>query len=317
MIEANGSPSFTAVGDHFFLYDGSGSGPSLKYGGMDAVAGQFGAWTPIGAEQTATGYEVAWKLWERRSVLGLEHRQQRQLPLVYSRVKSDYALQSLEPIFQQDLNSDGLIGPTTVLDGHPGAQTLTAGGGTTLIGGPTDILNAGAGAGNDAYVVDNAGDLIVENASEGSDTVYASINYTLPANTLDQSFAGPMASWKNVKDFGAIGDGITDDTAAIQAALNALKDTTNNPWSVLYFPAGTYRITQQLTTDRPRTTITSAQSSSERIRPPRKSCGMALLGERCCIGMRGTTRSAASRLTGIPTPTGALSVRVRSRPTAS
>jgi hypothetical protein len=25
------------------------------------VAGQFGAWAPIGAEQTATGYEVAWK----------------------------------------------------------------------------------------------------------------------------------------------------------------------------------------------------------------------------------------------------------------
>ena len=59
-----------------------------------------------------------------------------------------------------------------------------------------------------------------------------------------------MASWQNVKDFGAVGDGITDDTAAIQAALNALKDTTNNPWSVLYFPAGTYRITQELTTDR-------------------------------------------------------------------
>jgi hypothetical protein len=33
-----------------------------------------------------------------------------------------------------------------VLDGHLGAQTLTAGGGTTLIGGPNDILNAGAGA---------------------------------------------------------------------------------------------------------------------------------------------------------------------------
>ena len=67
---------------------------------------------------------------------------------------------------------------------------------------------------------------------------------------LDQSFAGPAASWKNVKDFGAIGDGIADDTAAIQAALNALKDTTNNPWSTLYFPTGTYRITQQLTTER-------------------------------------------------------------------
>src|SRR5262249_11448529 len=75
-------------------------------------------------------------------------------------------------------------------------------------------------------------------------------NVVDPVSTLDQSFTGPMASWKNVKDFGAKGDGITDDTAAIQAALNALKDTTNNTWSPLYFPAGTYRITQQLTTSR-------------------------------------------------------------------
>jgi hypothetical protein len=69
-------------------------------------------------------------------------------------------------------------------------------------------------------------------------------------STLDQSFTGPMASWKNVKDFGAIGDGKHDDTAAIQAALNALKNTTSNSWSTLYFPAGTYRITQPLTTAR-------------------------------------------------------------------
>jgi hypothetical protein len=69
-------------------------------------------------------------------------------------------------------------------------------------------------------------------------------------STLDQSFTGPNASWKSVKDFGAKGDGITDDTAAIQAALNALKNTTSNTWSTLYFPAGTYRITQQLSTAR-------------------------------------------------------------------
>jgi polygalacturonase len=58
-------------------------------------------------------------------------------------------------------------------------------------------------------------------------------------STLDQSFTGPMASWKNVKDFGAVGGGVHDDTAAIQAALNALKNTTTNTWSTLYFPAGT------------------------------------------------------------------------------
>ena len=62
VIEANGSTQLTEVGDHFFLYDGSGSGPSLKYAGADYVAGQFGAWAPIAAEQTANGYEVAWKV---------------------------------------------------------------------------------------------------------------------------------------------------------------------------------------------------------------------------------------------------------------
>src|SRR5262249_1522366 len=78
----------------------------------------------------------------------------------------------------------------------------------------------------------------------------AVINTGLPTSTLDQSFTGPMASWKSVKDFGAVGDGIHDDTAAIQAALNALKNTSANTETTLYFPAGTYRITQQLTTAR-------------------------------------------------------------------
>jgi hypothetical protein len=46
--------------------------------------------------------------------------------------------------------------------------------------------------------------------------------------------------------FGAIGDGVTDDTAAIQNALNYLgSDSVTN--IALYFPPGTYRITQTLT----------------------------------------------------------------------
>ena len=62
LIEAFGSTSLVEVGNNFFLDNSAGSGPELKYGGAAVVAGQFGAWTPIGAEQTATGYEVAWKV---------------------------------------------------------------------------------------------------------------------------------------------------------------------------------------------------------------------------------------------------------------
>ena len=62
MIESFGSTSLVEVGNNFFLDNSAGSGPELKYGGAAVVAGQFGAWTPIGAEQTASGYEVAWKI---------------------------------------------------------------------------------------------------------------------------------------------------------------------------------------------------------------------------------------------------------------
>lgn len=47
----------------------------------------------------------------------------------------------------------------------------------------------------------------------------------------------------SVKDYGAIGDGVNDDTAAIQAALNALFTSTGGS---LYFPKGTYKITAKL-----------------------------------------------------------------------
>jgi hypothetical protein len=44
----------------------------------------------------------------------------------------------------------------------------------------------------------------------------------------------------SVKDAGAVGDGVTDDTASIKTALSSGK-------KVIYFPSGTYKVTQGLT----------------------------------------------------------------------
>jgi hypothetical protein len=66
----------------------------------------------------------------------------------------------------------------------------------------------------------------------------------------------PRSDWINVKtEFGAKGDGSTDDTAAIQSALNSLSDTGDTA-GTLYFPPGTYKITDTLTmTNKPFSTL--------------------------------------------------------------
>lgn len=48
----------------------------------------------------------------------------------------------------------------------------------------------------------------------------------------------------SVKDFGAVGDGVTDDTAAIQAAIDAV---CNESLGTVFLPAGVYKITSTLT----------------------------------------------------------------------
>lgn len=50
----------------------------------------------------------------------------------------------------------------------------------------------------------------------------------------------------NVKDFGAVGDNVADDTAAIQAAIDACSSTVQQGAKAIYLPAGEYRITSAL-----------------------------------------------------------------------
>ena len=61
------------------------------------------------------------------------------------------------------------------------------------------------------------------------------------AGAVNRSVESRLRDRVSVKDFGAVGDGVVDDTAAIQAALNG------NVGGDVWFPEGIYKVTATLT----------------------------------------------------------------------
>jgi hypothetical protein len=121
----------------------------------------------------------------------------------------------------------------------------------------------GGGAGVGAQTAtDTSGQSSASSAAVGTSTLQAqaqSLRFTVAsANLSSQSLSAsavtplavsyegmdvfaPFASWANAKtDYGAKGDGVTDDAPAIQRALNDLGKVGKA--SVLYVPAGNYKL---------------------------------------------------------------------------
>lgn len=67
----------------------------------------------------------------------------------------------------------------------------------------------------------------------------ASLSFGSGQTTLAQP---PVAGWVNVRDFGARGDGRTDDTLAFEKAMEAARSTGLS----VFVPRGTYRLTRPL-----------------------------------------------------------------------
>jgi Ca2+-binding RTX toxin-like protein len=127
---------------------------------------------------------------------------------------------------------------TLTLDGGDGDDVLFGGQGSeTLLGGlGNDVLSGGIGAdimtggvGDDTYVVDNAGDVVVENPGEGNDTVFSAANFTLSANVESlvlqggadlQGFGNDLAN----TILGNAGNNLIDGGAGADAMSGGLGD---------------------------------------------------------------------------------------------
>jgi hypothetical protein len=104
-----------------------------------------------------------------------------------------------------------------------------------------------------SMVINTSGSVVIGNAASsarlnisGSAVVTGSIyinNGTL-IGTASYALNAKSNNVYNVKDYGAVGDGTTNDTTAIQTAINAVKVAG---FGTVYFPDGTFVITGSLT----------------------------------------------------------------------
>ena len=116
MIQVDGSTGLAEVANEYFIYESGGSGLALSYGGAPITAGEFGAWTPIGAVQTSTGYEVAVQFGTADEYTIWTVDSSGNVTDTFGVVAGNSnALESLEPVFDQNLNGDGNLSTTVLL----------------------------------------------------------------------------------------------------------------------------------------------------------------------------------------------------------
>jgi len=131
-VEVSGATRLDVYGNNYFLDTVSGgAGPSLKYQGAAVVVGQFGSWTPIGAEQTANGYEVALKVnGSDQYLIWNTDNNGNYVSDTGGLSRTSIVLEASEVSFHQDLNGDGIIGvPATVVEAF-GSTSLGLAGNT-------------------------------------------------------------------------------------------------------------------------------------------------------------------------------------------
>ena len=137
-----------------------------------------------------------------------------------------------------DVNPENITGDgnSNTFVGGPLADNLNGGGGADRLEGRggDDILDGGPGAdvmlggtGNDSFVVDNVSDQVIENPGEGRDSIYTTVNYTLPAEVevlIAQGGADLQLNGNGLANtiFGNTGNNVIDGGAGADIMLGGI-----------------------------------------------------------------------------------------------
>lgn len=166
----NAAANLIVGNDAANVLDGSGGDDTLDGGmGNDSLYGGGGSDTYIVGDIRDAVYEDAGK-------------------------GNDTVIASASYTLSANIETLQLVGTAESGVGNSGNNTLIGTGGMNLLNGGLGADTMTGGYGSDTYVVDNVGDVIVEESENGGrDTVRSSINYTLGATVENLTLTGTRA----------------------------------------------------------------------------------------------------------------------------
>ncbi len=154
-------------------------------------------------------------------------------------------------------NVNGVTNTDFTVDGSASPATLTFGGSTTIAEGdivevyretPRDLANRTVDFVKGALLTESDLDLsAVHNQFLSIEAIEGAGSVLATGSTTPRSLADRFAEVTNVLDHGAKGDGTTDDTAAIQSAIDSVVAAGGE----VFVPAGDYKVTSTIQVNRP------------------------------------------------------------------
>jgi serralysin len=250
-IESNGSTTFDKVGNNYFLHASStANGPSLKFGGAAVTVGQAGTWSPIGGEQTASGYDVAWhdSSSGQYSIWTTDSNGNFTSYLTGAVSGTSTTLEALESTFHQDLNGDGNIGvviestgsTSLILTGSNYYLNASGSGPSLKIGGSLIVVGqAGTWSPIAAEQVSGGYDVAWKDSSSGQFSIWSTDsngNFTAYLTGAVSGSSATLKSYEPIFHQDLNGDGATgaaplatakDEQFVFAAAVSTAGQTTN------------------------------------------------------------------------------------------